>query len=323
MRGGAMRRARTLMVLAILLVVGCAPQIETVLPTLMPSPLPTPTTVLTVSTAPVAVTTETSTPLSTATPQPTSTEEVKSVTFTIVYDNNDYDERLRTAWGFACLVETGEATILFDTGGDGPTLLGNMDTLGLDPLEIDAIVLSHAHGDHTGGLAGLLDTGARPTVYVPAAFPASFKNEVRSHTELVEVSGPMEILPRMLFIRSVHTTGEMGASIVEQALVVETEAGLVVVTGCAHPGVEKLARRAKESVGGEIYLVMGGFHLSSASRQRIESIIADFRELGVQRVAPCHCTGDQARQMFSDAFGKDYIPAGVGRVIIIGAGEVE
>ena len=236
------------------------------------------------------------------------------MTFTIVYDNNEYDPALQTAWGFACWIETGEATVLFDTGGDAPTLLGNMAKLGLNPQAIDVVVLSHIHGDHVGGLAGLLDTGARPTVYAPAAFPASFKDGVCTRTDLVEVTGPMGILPGL------HTTGELGSSIVEEALVVETGVGLVVVTGCAHPGVVELVRRAKESVAGEVALVMGGFHLRDASQGQIERIIADLRGLGAQRVAPCHCTGDLARRMFADAFGADFIPAGVGRVITIGSG---
>ena len=235
------------------------------------------------------------------------------MTFTIVYDNNRYDERLQTAWGFACLVESGETTVLFDTGGDGTMLLGNMVKLDLDPQAIDAIVLSHAHGDHTGGLGVLLSTGAQPTVYVPAAFSASFKDGVRARTELVQVTEPVEILP------GIYTTGEVGSGIVEQALVVETREGLIVVTGCAHPGIVGMVRRAKESIGGEVYLVMGGFHLGSASRQRIGGIIADFRDLGVRKVAPCHCTGDLAREMFAEAFGADFVPAGVGRVVAIGS----
>jgi 7,8-dihydropterin-6-yl-methyl-4-(beta-D-ribofuranosyl)aminobenzene 5'-phosphate synthase len=240
------------------------------------------------------------------------------VTFTIVYDNNRYDERLHTAWGFACLVEAGETMVLFDTGGDGALLLNNMMKLGLDPQAIDAIVLSHAHGDHTGGLGALLSTGAQPVVYVPASFSSSFKNGVRARTELVEVAGPMEILPGF------YTTGEVGSGIVEQALAVETAEGLVVITGCAHPGVVEMVRQARDVhqargiVGGEVYLVMGGFHLGSASRQQIEGIIADFVDLGVQKASPCHCTGDLARQMFAEAFGADFVPAGVGRVIPIG-----
>jgi 7,8-dihydropterin-6-yl-methyl-4-(beta-D-ribofuranosyl)aminobenzene 5'-phosphate synthase len=228
------------------------------------------------------------------------------VSFTVVYDNNAYDPALRTAWGFSCWVETGDRVTLFDTGGDGPTLLANMAALGLDPQAIETVVLSHTHGDHTGGLADLLDAGAEPTVYVPAAFPASFKADVQARTNLVEVTVPVEVSP------GVYTTGQLGSRIVEQALVVGTGAGWVVVTGCAHPGIVKMVRRAQEIVDGEIVLAMGGFHLGSASEHQIERIIAEFRDIGVRQVAPCHCTGDQARRMLADAYGADCTLAGLG-----------
>jgi 7,8-dihydropterin-6-yl-methyl-4-(beta-D-ribofuranosyl)aminobenzene 5'-phosphate synthase len=242
-------------------------------------------------------------------------EVIEPVTFTIVYDNNIYNPALQTDWGFACLVETGAATVLFDTGGKGTILLDNMAELGFAPREIDVVVLSHVHGDHTGGLGGLLDAGARPVVYVPASFPASFRNDVRTVTDLVEVTDAVEILP------GVHTTGEVGLGIVEQALVVETGPGLVVVTGCAHPGIVEMVARAKEAVAGEVRLVMGGFHLGDAGRARIEAIIADFRELGVQQVAPSHCTGDRARRMFAEAYGDDCTLSGVGQVFVVGGTE--
>jgi 7,8-dihydropterin-6-yl-methyl-4-(beta-D-ribofuranosyl)aminobenzene 5'-phosphate synthase len=245
----------------------------------------------------------------------TPMEVIEPVTLTIVYDNNVYDPALQTDWGFACVVETGEATVLFDTGGKGSILLGNMAELGLDPQTIDAVVLSHIHADHTGGLKGLLDAGVRPVVYAPAAFPASFRDDVRAVTRLVEVTGPMEILP------GIHTTGEVGSSIVEQALVVEAGAGLVVVTGCAHPGIVEMVRHAKQAVAGEVKLVLGGFHLRDAGRARIEAIIADLRDLGVQQVAPSHCTGDRARQMFAEAYGDGCTLPGVGQVFIVGEGE--
>jgi len=77
-------------------------------------------------------------------------------------------------------------------------------------------------------------------------------------------------------------------------------------------------RQAKQVAAGEVVLVLGGFHLGSASQGRIEDIIAEFRRLGVQRVAPCHCTGDRARQMFAHAFGANCTLAGVGWGVSVG-----
>lgn len=303
--------------------VGCVPQAE---PPVTPSPAPTSISQPTVTDQPVPTATSTRmpTPTPSVEPRPTPIYEPTflpkartTVTFTVVYDNNGYDPGLQAAWGFACLVETGGATVLFDTGGDAPTLLGNMARLGIDPLTIEAVVLSHIHGDHVGGLTGLLDAGARPTVYVPAVFPALFKNSVSARTDLVEVTEPMEIEPGL------YTTGEVGSGIVEQALAVETEDGLVVVTGCAHPGVVEMVDRASAVFGKDILLVMGGFHLGNATQGQLEGVVDGFRHLGVRMVAPCHCTGDRARQLLAESFGSDYVAAGVGRVITIGGGGME
>ena len=95
-------------------------------------------------------------------------------------------------------------------------------------------------------------------------------------------------------------------------MVIETSQGLVVITGCAHAGVVNIVRQAKELTGGDAHLVLGGFHLGGASEARIASVVEDFQQLGVRRVAPCHCSGDVARRLFGEAYGTDFIPAGVG-----------
>ena len=115
----------------------------------------------------------------------------------------------------------------------------------------------------------------------------------------------------------VYTTGEMGRGIIEQGLAVRTTKGLVVITGCAHPRIAEIARRAKEVVGGEVHLVLGGFHLGSASEARIKKIIADFRQLGVQKVAPCHCTGDKAIGLFRETYGEDFVQTGAGTILTV------
>jgi 7,8-dihydropterin-6-yl-methyl-4-(beta-D-ribofuranosyl)aminobenzene 5'-phosphate synthase len=224
---------------------------------------------------------------------------------TIVYDNNPYDARLKTAWGFACLIETAETTILFDTGGDGPTLMSNLATLGFDPRRVDAVVLSHIHSDHTSGLEQLLAANERLTVYLPRSFPSSFKSRI--HNPVVEVHDPVTITDR------IRTTGELGAAIVEQALIVETDQGLIVVTGCAHPGVANMLRTAKAY--GKVYLVVGGFHLADNSIDEVKAVIAELKRQGVQKIAPSHCTGDGAIEQFRREFGTGFTPIGAGAVI--------
>lgn len=240
------------------------------------------------------------------TPLPAEEELPENMSLTIVYDNNAYDPRLRTEWGFACWVQYGETILLFDTGGDGSILLNNLSTLGLVPQDVDVVVLSHIHGDHTGGMESLLGTGVRPDVYVPVTFPTRYKNQLRELVTVHEVSEPQEILP------GIYTTGKMGVNIPEQGLVLKTTQGLVVITGCAHPGIAQMVRRAKDVGQDDIHLVLGGFHLGSASPAQVRQICETFRELGVQSVAPCHCTGKRAMEIFATEFGDDYVTAGVG-----------
>ena len=239
----------------------------------------------------------------------------ESLTITIVYDNNAYDERLKSAWGFSALVAYHDHTLLFDTGGDGRTLVENMRILEIDPTQIESVLLSHAHGDHTGGLSTLLELGARPTVYLPPSFSASFKNQVGKRTEVIEVT------PGLSIAEGMFTTGEMGRSIPEQALAIKTEPGLVVVTGCAHPGIVEIVEQAREMFDRPVRLVLGGFHLGGKSKAEIDAILRDFRSLEVELVAPCHCTGDTAIAMFAAEYEEDFIKAGVGKTIVLSEGE--
>ena len=290
-----------------LLIAGCASPAPTIAPTHTSAPAvaptPSPTSTLRAEPQGEAVALTSTRPVPTATP----VEAPGGVTITILYDNNYYDERLETAWGFSCLVEGTEEAILFDTGGDSAMLLRNVRTLGIDPQDVDVVVISHVHGDHVGGLAGFLEENHDVTVYLPQSFPESIKDATMdAGAELVAVHEPVEIC------KHVYSTGELGAGIQEQSLVIETSRGLVVITGCAHPGVVNIVRQAKELTGGEVHLVLGGFHLGGASEAEIGRIVEDFQQLEVRKVAPCHCSGDVARRLFEEAYGEDFIPAGVG-----------
>lgn len=234
----------------------------------------------------------------------------ENVRLTVVYDNNEYDQRLQTGWGFACIVEGFEKTVLFDTGGVGEVLLANMATLGYAPKDVDVVVLSHIHGDHVGGLPRVLEENPDVTVYLPASFPARVKEEVKKYgAAVVEVKGGCEICA------GVHSTGEMGTAIAEQALAAKTPRGLLVITGCAHPGIVNVVKRARELYGDGVHLVMGGFHLGGAHDTQLKNIAAAFRKMEVRYVGPCHCSGERAREIFAEEFGKHYLEVGVGKIV--------
>jgi 7,8-dihydropterin-6-yl-methyl-4-(beta-D-ribofuranosyl)aminobenzene 5'-phosphate synthase len=305
--------------LLVLLAAGCAAPIPSPKPTAEVTPTVEPTSTLVPTVSPTATLTPLPTPsVVRATARPTKaarpTQSFRDITITILYDNNPYDERLEIAWGFSCLVEGLEKTILFDTGGDGSLLLRNMQTVGADPQDVDVVVISHVHSDHLGGLSSFLEENPNVSVYLPQSFPTEIKDDASgAGAQVVEIGESIEICRHAL------VTGELGSWIKEQSLVIETSSGLVVITGCAHPGITDIVRRARELAGHDVYLVLGGFHLGDASPARIKGIVEDFQQLRVEKVAPCHCSGDEARRQFEEAYGEDYIPAGVGsRLEVLG-----
>ena len=234
----------------------------------------------------------------------------EDIMITIVYDNNPGPKDLTPAWGFACVIRGPEKTILFDTGGDGRTLLGNMRQLNIEPKEIDVVVLSHIHGDHTGGLSSFLRVRRGVPVYVPSGFPASFLEQIR-----LLGGRPVDSDQSQLICPGIRTTGTLGRGAIEEhGLCVQIHDGWVVITGCAHPGLANMAAKAKDVTNGQVSLVMGGFHMGWQSRSEIEAVIDRFEKLGVQRAAPSHCSGARARRLFKKRLGDRCVLADVGSV---------
>jgi 7,8-dihydropterin-6-yl-methyl-4-(beta-D-ribofuranosyl)aminobenzene 5'-phosphate synthase len=175
------------------------------------------------------------------------------VKITILYDNNA-NPGFESGWGFSCLVESSQR-ILFDTGDNGQKLIYNFEKASIDPKSVNKVVLSHNHWDHVDGLEVFREFNPEAEVLHPNAF-----------------SEPTEISP------GIYSTGALGVFPKEQSLVVKTEKGNIVITGCAHPGLERILQTAGSL--GRIYGVLGGFHGFSK-----------FAELqGIQLIAPCHCT---------------------------------
>jgi 7,8-dihydropterin-6-yl-methyl-4-(beta-D-ribofuranosyl)aminobenzene 5'-phosphate synthase len=234
-----------------------------------------------------------------------------AVHVSIIYDNYQADKNLGTDWGFACLVECQGNPLLFDAGRNADLYKKNVNLLGIHPEEIPSLFISHEHGDHTAGIPWILELNPSIRCFLPA-----------SYAEQLEKRG---ILPQNSqgLAKPVHlygpyySTGDDFAAFREQGLVIKTEKGGVLVTGCSHPGVVPMVQAAVKELGIEIHTVIGGLHLMDKSREEVEQIAADLKKLGVRQICPTHCTGDKSIEVLKSVFGTGYIPGGTGREIII------
>lgn len=275
------------------------------------STAPTASTEPVVWTAPTASSAPMETSGQTSTSAAISDAPQERVTITVVFDNTALQPGTRADWGFSCLVEGLEKTVLFDTGANGELLLANMEALGVSPRDIDVVVLSHEHGDHTGGLAAILGVTAGVSVYYPARFPQRIVRMVEdAGASPVPVEKPTRVAPGLVVT-------EPSGSPAESGLLITTEEGPVLITGCAHPGVVEMTAAATELAGGPMYAVLGGFHLVSASADKVERTIEGLKALGVERCGPAHCTGESATARIKAAFADKFIPMGVGATITL------
>jgi 7,8-dihydropterin-6-yl-methyl-4-(beta-D-ribofuranosyl)aminobenzene 5'-phosphate synthase len=239
--------------------------------------------------------------------------EAGPIRLTILYDNTAAVNACKPGWGFACLVQGTEKTILFDTGAKDSILQANARAMGVDLSVVEIAVISHDHGDHTGGLTALPKRAPGLPVLLPAPPGPATAESLRSIGAVVTVpDGPVTLC------HNVFLTGRMGDRISEQALVIRTTRGLVVLTGCAHPGIVPMVERARALGGREIDAVVGGFHLQPLGAEQVAEIVARFRTLGVRRVGATHCTGDAAIARFRKEYGPDFLEMGAGRVLEIG-----
>ncbi len=234
----------------------------------------------------------------------------RSMQITIVYDNYVHDPAFRPGSGFACVARTDQGVILFDAGGHVSTLAFNLQKAGISPQAIDAVAISHLDSDHYGGLLGLLEKTKVPKVYVPAIFPARFKQRITLRgAEVREIDGPQEVLPQ------VFSTGQVGGGIKEQSLVLETSKGAVLIVGCGHPSITKIAESALGIVKKPLYMIVGGFHLGGMEERDLDRVFGHLKELGLRKVAPSHCSTDTGVAYLRREFGEGFVESGVGRVI--------
>ena len=253
----------------------------------------------------------------------------EKIRITVLVENTVNQRGLKAEHGLACLIEIGGARVLFDTGQTA-LLLDNAKALGCSLESLDAIVLSHGHYDHTGGLAAVCNLSPTAQVFLhPAALEAKFSANAdgsalfvgmpQASKQAVANAGPKLILTPTCreVAANLFVTGEIphqtdfedvgGRFFLDercqqpdpladdQALFFQTPEGVVVLLGCAHAGVVNTLIHIKRlTVGKRIHAVLGGMHLGSASPDRMEKTIAHLRQESPNCLRPAHCTGISA-----------------------------
>jgi 7,8-dihydropterin-6-yl-methyl-4-(beta-D-ribofuranosyl)aminobenzene 5'-phosphate synthase len=234
------------------------------------------------------------------------------VTVKVVYDNYVKVDGLKSDWGYSIVIEGLEKGILFDTGTKPDIFEFNFNKMDLDAGKVDLIVFSHEHGDHTEGLPAFVKMRKDIPVLIPFSFSDAFKKKMIDFGLIpVLVKEPAKICENL------YTSGEFSYEIPEQALVLNTRNGLVVMTGCSHPGIVEMLKEIKSAFNKNIYMVFGGFHLLDKSEKEMDAIISEMKAIGVVKCGATHCTGDKQIQMIKDSFGEGYFELGVGNAIVI------
>ena len=242
--------------------------------------------------------------------------DASTIKLSVIYNNIPFDSRLENDLGYSCLIEGIGKTILFDTGGYHSILQNNMKVMGIKPKIVNSIFLSHYHYDHTGGLENFLKHNSNVNVYVLESFPEWYIKMIQDSGAKTRIMTNFAKLSDLAY-----STGKMNpdkSSLIkekEQSLIIETSEGLVILVGCGHNGIVNIVRKSRESLNDEVLLIMGGFHLTNKNTQEIETIINELKKLGVKKVAPSHCTGEEAISLFRNAWGNNYLESGTGAII--------
>lgn len=226
---------------------------------------------------------------------------------TVIYDNRCENSALQEGWGFSILAEYEGRKILFDTGGYPEAFFTNIDKLGIRLDEVTHVLFSHRHWDHMAGFDEVLNRLRENT---PVFVPKYFRRSLCKHPQIKTISSYAEI-DRNIY--SIVLKG--GFLLYEQSLVFKTPKGTAIITGCAHPGIVNIIKSTQKKLPGDIHFVMGGFHLLFSPAGETAGIVEEFQGLGVQKVAPCHCSGDHTIRQFKEAYQDGYYKIGTGSVI--------
>ena len=250
--------------------------------------------------------------------------------------------------GLSFWIEMGPRKILFDTG-QGLVLTGNARQLGVHLEQAEAVIISHGHYDHTGGLDAILRLPEKRRIYAhPASFLAKYarsadgssreigipfldEQKIRKKAELILTEKPVEIGEGLFLTGTVPRQNDFedvggpyftdpaclhpDALMDDQSAFIETPAGTIVILGCAHAGIINTLDYIRELTGNRrIHTVLGGMHLLAAGPKRLAKTLTEFRRLDIKRLIPCHCTGIAATAKMWHEFANKCASCHVGSV---------
>jgi 7,8-dihydropterin-6-yl-methyl-4-(beta-D-ribofuranosyl)aminobenzene 5'-phosphate synthase len=234
-----------------------------------------------------------------------------AVHLTIIYDNYQAGQNLVTDWGFACLIEYQDQQLLFDAGRNAELYRKNVEILGIEPAQVPVFFLSHEHGDHTAGIPWIAEVNPSIKCYLPGSSLKTLKTHIKLPANSEGISKPTHLYGPF------YSTGDDFVNFKEQGLVIKTETGGVLITGCGHPGAVEMVRMAREELGIEVHTLIGGLHLLSTPEAQVDDIAKTLQEMGIRQICPTHCTGDKSIAVLKASFGDGYITGGTGKEIII------
>ncbi len=236
-----------------------------------------------------------------------------NVTLIVVVDNDpDPNGLLESAWGLSILVETSNGYILFDTGPSPSILKHNLMELGINPEQIVAVVISHLHGDHTGGLPYILKVHPGIPVYVPGKDSSYLAPEIRRYG-----GRPVPVYNTTRVMEGVNVLGELYGPPWEESLLIISDKGPILLVGCSHPGIVRMVQEEINFTGRPPCLVIGGFHLLGYNYSECEKIAEKLIDLGVGKIAPIHCSGGTIKEVLDKLYPEHYLEAHTGSIIRI------
>lgn len=268
---------------------------------------------------------------------------------TLIENDLNKDENLNNEHGLSLYIEVNNIKILFDTGQSGD-FIKNARKLNIDLNELDYVIISHSHYDHSGGLRKLVEEYKNDFKlilgdgffnekhslsediyrYLGSPFKEEFLKEKNIDTEYVsdikyltediivitdfERNPDYENINETMFLKN-------GDKFVlddfkdEVALAIDTPNGLVVMVGCSHPGIVNILGTIIKKTGKNIYALIGGTHLMKEDDEKINKIIDYLKEIKIKKIGACHCTGKQGETMLYQQMEDEFFYNNTGDIL--------